>query len=353
MRIHELGKELNIESKAIIGFLSTKGLDNLTSANAVPENMIQEIRDHFTPVKGAEKKSDAPKAVALPDYIVKKVEAEARAAEEKEVKAQKETVQKVEKPRENQEPKKKKIIAVFNPQHASSDKAKAIAKQQKGEQNAQRTPKKKPGMSQRIPARDRIPDDEKKVKRPLPSQLRPARDRIPDDELIEMKKAEALRKEQEEIKAREEAEAKALEEARAREEIKRQAELKEKEKEKETEIQKTEEIKIVHAPKETPKINITEEKPKESEAVKSLREKIVKGTVSVSDLQIGKRGGNKKEGERQQNKKREDKPFGQNKNRTQNQGQQKDRSGGMQGQGRDTRGKTRNDSAQTGPVITD
>ena len=44
MRIHELAKKLNIEGKAIIGFLNSKGYDTLTSANAVPEEMLEAAR---------------------------------------------------------------------------------------------------------------------------------------------------------------------------------------------------------------------------------------------------------------------------------------------------------------------
>ena len=130
MRIYELGKELNIDSKAIIGFLDGKGHKGLTSASSVPESMMTELREHFSPAAQNAKRNDVPKAAPLPDYIVKKVEAEAKAQEEKE----KQTIQNAPKAQEKEKAaplqKKKKIIAVFNPQHAQSDKGKAIGRKQ-------------------------------------------------------------------------------------------------------------------------------------------------------------------------------------------------------------------------------
>ena len=72
MRIYELGKELNIDSKAIIGFLDGKGYKGLTSASSVPESMMTELREHFSPAAQSAKRNDVPKAAPLPDYIVKK-----------------------------------------------------------------------------------------------------------------------------------------------------------------------------------------------------------------------------------------------------------------------------------------
>ena len=73
MKIHELGKKLNIEVKAILGYLSSKGYKGLDADSEVPESMVQKIKEHFTPLAAVEKKADAPKAVALPDFRVKKV----------------------------------------------------------------------------------------------------------------------------------------------------------------------------------------------------------------------------------------------------------------------------------------
>ena len=280
MRIYELGKELNVDSKAIIGFLgSSADGKELTSMSAIPDSRIQEVRNHFTPNSASEKKSEAPKAAPLPDYIVRQVEAQAKAAEEKETQEVREAAPKKEQHQAAPEQKKKKIIAVFNPQHASSDKAKAIARQQQDGRNQNN---KKKVLGKRVPARDRIPDDEKQqIKRPLPSQVRPARDRIPDDELREMEAAKRLAAEQKEAPEQEIKEAVPAQEApKAPEETATQAP-----------------VTPVPVSKEAPE-KPEQEKPRESEAVKSLREKIVKGTVSVSDLQISKRPaqGGKKDG---------------------------------------------------------
>ena len=380
MRIYELGKELNIDSKAIIGFLDGKGHKGLTSASSVPESMMTELRDHFSPAAQNAKKNDVPKAAPLPDYIVKKVEAEAKAQEEKE----KQTVQNAPKAEEKEKAaplqKKKKIIAVFNPQHAQSDKGKAIGRKQ-GDRLPARDGARKPAPSQRIPARDRIPDDEKMpIKRPLPSQIRPARERIPDDERLEMEKAKQLAREQEEARLKAEKEM-AEEKAAAME-----AAVPEK-----TETEKPEEVKPVELPKEetaekaapvaeAPVASETvpekqpvqdaekekaekipaasQEKPKESEAIKSLREKIVKGTVSVSDLKVTKKApqtgsGPRKDGDRSQGRKQGDRPFNKNRNQGQGQGQGQNRNDRPAGPGRDNRGKGRTDAPASAPVLND
>ena len=332
MRIYELGKELNIDSKAIIGFLDGKGYKGLTSASSVPESMMTELKGHFSPAAQNAKKNDVPKAAPLPDYIVKKVEAEAKAQEEKE----KQAVQNAPKTPEQEKAaplqKKKKIIAVFNPQHAQSDKGKAIARKQ-GDRLSARDGARKPAPSQRIPARDRIPDDEKKaIKRPLPSQIRPARERIPDDERLEMEKAKQLAREQEEARAKAEkelAEAKAAAEmaaAKKKPEPEAPVEVKPVEPPKQEPTETAEKAvsaapseaapekqqpvqaavkEVVKEKTEKSPAAAPQEKPKESEAVKSLREKIVKGTVSVSDLKVTKKSpqtgaGPRKDGDRQQ-----------------------------------------------------
>ena len=380
MRIYELGKELNIDSKAIIGFLDGKGYKGLTSASSVPESMMTELREHFSPAAQNAKRNDVPKAAPLPDYIVKKVEAEAKAQEEKE----KQTIQNAPKAQEKEKAaplqKKKKIIAVFNPQHAQSDKGKAIGRKQ-GDRLPARDGARKPAPSLRIPARDRVPDDEKKpVKRPLPSQIRPARERIPDDERLEMEKAKQLAREQEEARLKAEKE-KAEEKAAALETAvpeKTEAEISEEVKPvelpKEETVEKTAPVEEVPVASET----VTEkqpvqavekektekaaaapqEKPKESEAIKSLREKIVKGTVSVSDLKVTKKtpptgSGPRKDGDRSQGRKQGDRPFNKNRNQGQGQGQGQNRNDRPAGPGRDNRGKGRTDAPASAPVLND
>ena len=120
MRVHELAKELNVDSKAIIGFLKTRGIEGIAAVSNISDDLIKEVREHFS--QASQKKNEAPKAVALPDYIVKKMEAEAKEAQKKEAPVQSNTEKAVNARKEVPEQKKKKISAVFNPQHARSDK---------------------------------------------------------------------------------------------------------------------------------------------------------------------------------------------------------------------------------------
>ncbi len=250
MRIHELAKELGIENKVLVEYLKKEGADVKSHMSACPENMVKKVRENFgkknTSKKEEVKTEEKPKvkAVAVPDFIAKEqpktVPTRTAEGEKNEdggkqiakIEAKKAALEK-SKVEEEQPKKKKKIIAVFNPQHSKTEKGKALASKQEEKEAEKKRPVK------RTPASERTPDDE--VKKPLPSQLRPAKDRIPDDELEAMK-----------------------------------------------------------APKEEPKAEpkkvepkAEDNKPKESEAVKSLREKIVKGTVSVQDIQAARTKENK------------------------------------------------------------
>ena len=49
MRVHELAKELDINSKAIVEFLSTKNEKIKTSNNSVSEEEIAMVKKHFLP----------------------------------------------------------------------------------------------------------------------------------------------------------------------------------------------------------------------------------------------------------------------------------------------------------------
>lgn len=270
MRIHELAKEIGVENKLIVEFLKKAGAEVKSHMSTCPEDMIEKVRSHFG--KAAAPKQEAAtaakpagiKAVAVPDFIAKEQPktVPTRTADGERVEDGGKQIAKIEAKKAQQESeeakeeapkKKKKIIAVFNPQNSNTEKGRAVAKAQKEERRAADKPK-RPLPSEVRPARERTPDDEEKpVKKILPSQLRPARDRIPDDELAEMKAAEEKAKEAK---------------AAAEKEEEKKPEVKEAAEEKKTEA----------APA----------KPRESEAVKSLREKIVKGTVSVSDIQISR-----------------------------------------------------------------
>lgn len=287
MRIHELAKEIGVDNKVIVEFLKNAGANVKSHMSACPEDMIDKVRAKFGKGEAAKAPAEEPakasgiKAVAVPDFIAKEqpktVPTRTADGEKNEdggkqiakIEAKKAALEKADEAEETPK-KKKKIIAVFNPQNSNTEKGRAMAKAQREEKKAQDKPK-KPLPSEVRPAKDRTPDDEEKpVKKILPSQRRPARDRIPDDELAEMKAKEEEAKKAAELKAQEE---KAAEEAKAQEEAAKSE-------------AKAEQPKVEAKAAEPKK----EEAPqkKESEAVKSLREKIVKGTVSVSDIQISR-----------------------------------------------------------------
>lgn len=306
MKIHELAKELNVESKEILGFLVKEGADVKSHMSTVPDDLIAKVRAKFGKQTQAEPAAKpAVKAVALPDHIVKQVEKEAKEAREH-AQAQAEKANAAKKPASAEgdgAKKKKKIIAVFNPQHSTSQKGREIAQHQRDERRREEQ-KKKPLPSQVRPARDRRPDDEvQPVKRPLPSQVRPARDRKPDDyvptPVKEEQPAPAIEKTETPQPTPAPAPAPAPASAPAPAETPKAPET--------TPVQ--EPAKPAETPKapapaqakkpeqakpQQPKQDLS--KPGESEAVKSLRAKIVKGTVNPDDLLVSRP---KKDGDRQ------------------------------------------------------
>ena len=265
MRIHELAKELGVNNKAIVEFLIKEGAKDIKShMSACPDDMVDKVKEKFGQGKVAQEKDavEKPKvkAIAVPDFIAKEqpktVPTRTAEGEKNEdggkqiakIEAKKASLEKTDETNEEQPKKKKKIIAVFNPQHSKSEKGRAIARQQKEEKKA--------------------PAPAEEVKKPLPSKIRPAKDRIPDDELEAMKAAKEEKKPE------------------------------------------------VVAPEKP----VEDNKQKESEAVKSLREKIVKGTISVSDIQAARTKDNKGgQGGKHGNKNQQKAPQKNNQNNT-NQG---------------------------------
>lgn len=296
MRIHVLAKELGIENKVLVEFLQKQGADVKSHMSSCPEELIEVVREKFAKKETqqtAESEKPEIKVVAVPDFIAKEEPktVPTRTADGEKIEDGGKQIAKVEakkaaeaKSKETEEPKKKKkIIAVFNPQHSNSEKGRAMARAQRDEQRRNQEKPKRPLPSQVRPARDRRPSDEEVVKRPLPSQIRPAKDRIPDDELAEMKAKALAEKEQAEAAAAAKEQEAAAEMAKAPE--------------------KAEEPKT-EAPKEqiqpqAPEAAKEPAKTKESEAVKSLREKIVKGTVSVEDIQVSRPSKDKNKDNRQ------------------------------------------------------
>lgn len=359
MRIHELGKELNVNSSAIIGFLNANGYADLTPTSAIPEQMIPKVKKHFASSADSSRAA-APKAVAVPDFINKKADEEA--AEKKSSESEKKAADDTAKSKDAAPVKKKKYSTVFNPDYAVSLKGKKKADDGKkapaaGKKSAAEA---KPASKDKTAAADKPA-----VKKPVQGRRIPARDRIPDDELLEMQKAKELQ--EAERAAAEEAAKKATEEAAeaAKENAETPAEAS---------------APVLEPTPQTPKMvgrtkilgriqpapEPAANKPKESEAVKSLREKLVKGTVNASDLQISKSRGNNqnKNNDRQPNKKRDDRTGGNNQNRGgkfQGQGAQRGDRTNASGQNKDSRdfnrdnkNKNRNNApAAAAPVMSD
>ena len=284
MRIHKLAKDLGIENKVLVEFLQKQGADVKSHMSSCPEELIDVVMEKFGKKEAsAKKEAEEPKkpeikVVAVPDFIAKEEPktVPTRTADGEKIEDGGKQIAKVEakkaqeaKSKEAEEPKKKKkIIAVFNPQHSNSEKGRAMAKAQRDEQRKKTERQQRPLPSQLHPARDRKPDDEPVVKKPLPSQVRPAKDRIPDDELAEM---QAKKKAEQELAA-----------AKEKEKAEAAAQAKEK-----TPVAEKPAPAVTETPAAKPQPEAPA-KPKESEAVKSLREKIVKGTVSVEDIQVSR-----------------------------------------------------------------
>ncbi len=254
MKIHELAKELNVESKAITEFLEKEGVEVKSHMSNVPESKLNKIKENFgkkEPVKPAE-----VKAVALPEKFLKKAEEDAKAREQavaskpeagkdnKEGAASSETVK-----------KKKKMVGVFNPQYSASLKP-------------------KPQAGQTKPAR---PAEQQGAKRPLPSQVRPARDRKPDDYVEPVKEVKPVQPEKQEEKPVQKPEVKTPEKPAIRPS----------ERHAERNAARQAQAPVPKQPeKPKPQVKPEADKSKESEAIKSLRAKIVKGTVNPDDLLV-------------------------------------------------------------------
>ena len=102
MRVHELAKELNINSKELLGFLSSKNEKIKTSSNSVSEDEIALAKKQFV------KKEQKPVTENKPEF-----------KEAKEVKETKEQTKEESAQAPKQDaPVKKKIVSVYNPQNS-------------------------------------------------------------------------------------------------------------------------------------------------------------------------------------------------------------------------------------------
>ena len=79
VRIHEISKELNIDSKAIIEFLNNEGIEVKTASSGVEEDVATKVKAHFSKSEDVKK---APKA-EVKDETKKKAPASAEAPKKK------------------------------------------------------------------------------------------------------------------------------------------------------------------------------------------------------------------------------------------------------------------------------
>ncbi len=117
IKVHELAKELEKQSKEVIAFLQEKGIEVKAAQSSVEEDAAEMVRKAFGAVKKEDTKADVkPEAK---EEVKAETKAEAKAASSNEVKkeAQKEAPKAEEKPAAPV--KKKKIIFVSNPHNSN------------------------------------------------------------------------------------------------------------------------------------------------------------------------------------------------------------------------------------------
>ena len=68
MKVHELAKELDRQSKELIAFLQGKGIDVKAAQSSIEEDAVELVRGHFKKAKPAEEtvKKDAPVKTETP-----------------------------------------------------------------------------------------------------------------------------------------------------------------------------------------------------------------------------------------------------------------------------------------------
>ena len=128
MKVHELAKELEIQSKDVIAFLQEKGIEVKAAQSSVEEEHVAMVKGHFG--KGEVKEETEPKAVKEPEAEIPAAKAEAPAA-------------KAEAPK-----KKKTIIFVSNPQNSKMPGSKPMPNQNKKPAQPQQAPAKQAPVKQ-------------------------------------------------------------------------------------------------------------------------------------------------------------------------------------------------------------
>ena len=140
MKIHELAKELDIQSKDIISFLNGKGIEGKVAQSSIEESAIDMVKKQFAKKSApAEKKAEAVKENKEPakETVAEKAPASQEAA--KENPQNKKPVQGNKAPVAEQPVKKKKIIFVNNP-HNSNMPGQQSAQHNKPAQNQGQKP---------------------------------------------------------------------------------------------------------------------------------------------------------------------------------------------------------------------
>ena len=333
MKVYELAKELNIENKTLLEYLAKEGCHLKSHMNVVSDKLADRAREYFAKKSNHPSQGMGIKAIALPEKFEKMVEAD-RAKEQTEEKASAvlDTKKKESEQQDDSTKKKKKIVGVFNPQYSTSLKGIPNKKDTEQAPVSQKAAPKKTY----IPARDRKPDDyvepvkdndavegttnavSADEKKTAASTSQNACDLSPEKEdLIKTEENAAMQETVKKEPAQNEAapiepKKSEIKENEKNDEIKTEIKetdeknktekksdnLKKKESAGETssENAKTDNAKKQHADKKlTEKKNEAKAKaqaqlkaetrnPMESEAIKSLRAKIVKGTINPDEL---------------------------------------------------------------------
>ncbi len=106
MKVHELAKELGIQSKDVISFLAEKGIEVKAAMSSVEDDAIAMVRDKFGKAAKPAKAENAPEKEAAPAKQEAKVNETAKPQPKAEASSSAEPV------------KKKKIIFVNNPHNS-------------------------------------------------------------------------------------------------------------------------------------------------------------------------------------------------------------------------------------------
>ncbi len=132
MKVHELAKELDRQSKELIAFLQGKGIDVKAAQSSIEEDAVELVRGHFKKAKPAEEtvKKDAPVKTETPK-AAEQMKAEAPVKTESPDKKEEKSEPKEKKEKKEEKPmakegenaneapkKKKKIIFVSNPHNS-------------------------------------------------------------------------------------------------------------------------------------------------------------------------------------------------------------------------------------------